>query len=42
MFPGNRASVRVSTDITGKVDIIPFLNQKYDCSLNLKLSNNIP
>ena len=42
MFPGNRASMRVSTDITGEVDIIPFLNQKYDCSLNLKLINNKP
>ena len=42
MFPGNRASMRVSTDITGEVDIIPFLKQKYDCSLNLKLTNNIP
>ena len=42
MFPGNRASVRVSTDITGEVDIITFLNQKYDNSVNLKLTNNKP
>ena len=42
MFPGNRASMRVSTDITGEVDIIPFLIQKYDYSLNLKWINNIP
>ena len=42
MFPGNWASMRVSTDITGEVDIITFLNQKYDNSVNLKLTNNIP
>ena len=34
MFPGNWACVRVSADITGEVNIIPFLNQK--CYWTLK------